>query len=68
MIPRCRHETRQEMTQWEWLQYGIKKGFCSDIVCNTHDGLPVVSDEEEAEWEAGGDPCVPAVRILELEG
>jgi hypothetical protein len=57
----------REMTQYEWLQYGIKHGFCSEIVCNTHDGLPSSGEEEDAEWEEGGDPCVPAVRIFELE-
>lgn len=59
-------ETRSEMTQHEWLEYGIEKGFCSKLVCSTHDGLPSSGEEEDAEWEEGGDPCVPAVRILEL--
>lgn len=53
------------MTQWEWLQIGIKEGWCSELVCDTHQGLPS-TDEEDARWEAGEDPCVPAVRILEV--
>jgi hypothetical protein len=53
------------MTQWEWLQLGIREGWCSEIVCNTHEGLPC-DDEEEAAWERGEDPCVPAVRLYEV--
>lgn len=49
-------------TFWEWLRQGISLGYCSEGVCNTHDGLPS-TDEEEADWEDGGDPCVPAVRV-----
>lgn len=47
----------------DWLQMGIDAGYCSTPVCNTHDGLPS-TDEEDAEWEEGLDPCVPAVRLL----
>ena len=46
----------------EWLTAGIKYGYCSEPVCNTHDGLPSTPEEEE-EWEQGLDPCVPAVRL-----
>lgn len=42
---------------------GIEKGYCSEPVCNTHDGLPS-TEEEDAQWEDGLDPCVPAVRLL----
>ena len=51
-----------DMTLYEWLQYGIDKGYCSDAVCATHNGLPD-TDEEMQEWEYGGDPCMSAVRI-----
>jgi hypothetical protein len=51
-----------DMTLTEWLQYGIDKGYCSDSVCATHNGLPD-TEEEMQEWEDGGDPCIPAVRI-----
>ena len=46
-----------------WLAEGIAKGYCSEPVCNTHDGLPSTAEEDE-EWERGGDPCVSAVRLL----
>jgi len=46
----------------EWLETGIALGYCTRPVCATHDGLPS-TDEEDAEWEDGYDPCVAAVRL-----
>jgi hypothetical protein len=51
------------LTFQEWIVMGIDMGYCSEPVCVTHDGLPS-TPEEDAEWENGGDPCVPAVRLL----
>lgn len=51
---------------YEWLKYGIERGFCSDPVCHTHDGVPYTDDEDE-EWNEGFDPCVPAVRLYEQD-
>ena len=50
------------MTFDEWMTLGIQNGWCSHIVCETHDGLPITPDEE-LEWEQGNDPCMSAVRI-----
>lgn len=47
---------------WVWVKHGETKGWCSEPVCVTHDGLPS-TDEEIAEWEDGGDPCEHAVRL-----
>jgi hypothetical protein len=49
---------------WEWLQIGIDKGWVSDPFCYTHDGDPYMSEEEEQQWEEGGDPCSPVLKIL----
>ena len=46
-----------------WVNYGIENGFITESFCTTHDGDPYMSDEEEAEWEAGGDPCCPVFKI-----
>jgi hypothetical protein len=46
----------------EWLEVGIEAGYCSYLVCQTHEGLPSTPEEDE-EWDAGHDPCVSAVRI-----
>lgn len=58
------------MTAWgfgDWLTYGIERGWVSDIVCDTHDGIPL-TDEEEDQWEEGGDPCAPVVRVWGEDG
>jgi hypothetical protein len=47
---------------YEWLSYGMEQGFCTDVVCETHDGIPQTM-EEIVQWDAGEDPCVPALRI-----
>jgi hypothetical protein len=49
-----------------WILEGIDKGWCSDAVCDTHEGLPW-TDEEMAEHEEGYDFCIPAVRVYGLE-
>jgi hypothetical protein len=47
---------------WRWYEKGLNNGWCSEIVCDTHDGLPMSDDEMEA-WSEGDDPCIVAVRI-----
>ena len=51
---------------WDWIDYGVKKGWCSQPVCDTHDGMPM-SDEEYKEWDDGEDPCIPALRLYNEE-
>lgn len=46
----------------EWVVIGLDNGWCSEPVCETHEGLPMTKDEEQ-EWESGNDPCVLAMRI-----
>jgi hypothetical protein len=48
-----------------WLSNGIERGWITEPFCNTHDGDPYMSEEEQEEWEAGGDPCQLVVRIKE---
>ncbi len=50
-----------------WLQDGIEMGWITDPFCSTHDADPGMTDEERDEWEAGGDPCCPVVRLIEKE-
>jgi hypothetical protein len=49
---------------WNWLQIGIDKGWVTEPFCYTHDGDPYMTEEEEKEWEDGGDPCAPVIKIL----
>jgi len=41
---------------------GDRKGFCSPIVCETHDGTPM-TEEESNEFDEGYDPCITIVRV-----
>lgn len=49
------------MDRSEWLELGIREGFCSAPVCSTHDGIPTTKAEDE-EWDDGGDPCTHIIR------
>lgn len=44
----------------QWLDYGVKNGFCSPQVCATHAGIPSVDDEDATE---DPDFCVHIVRL-----
>jgi hypothetical protein len=47
-----------------WRKAGIDKGWVTEPFCNTHDGDPYMTEEEEQEWEDGGDPCCHVVKFL----
>ena len=48
-----------------WLENGIERGWVTPPFCSTHDGgYEYMGEEEEAEWEAGGDPCQHVVRLM----
>lgn len=47
-----------------WLQMGINKGWVTDPFCNTHEGDPYMTEEEEKEWEDGGDPCMHVLKLI----
>jgi hypothetical protein len=49
----------------DWLQKGINNKWVSEPFCYTHDGDPYMTEEEEQQWEEGGDPCSPVVKILD---
>jgi hypothetical protein len=52
----------EEMDFVDWINYGIDMGWCSHIVCETHDLVPLTKEEDEL-WESGDDPCCTIVRI-----
>jgi hypothetical protein len=56
--------TMEKEGMLEWLQVGVDNGWISEPFCNTHDGDPYMTEEEEKEWEEGGDPCLPVVKLL----
>jgi hypothetical protein len=48
-----------------WLRNGIERGWISDPYCNTHDGgYEYMGEDEQQEWEDGGDPCCHVVRLM----
>lgn len=48
----------------DWIDRGIAHGWCSPIVCGTHDGLPYTADEVESIPEDELlDTCVFGVRL-----
>lgn len=54
------------MTFEEWQNIGIQNKWVSSTYCAIHEsGYDYLTDEERKEWEAGGDPCEPVMRILE---
>lgn len=46
-----------------WLKNGIERGWITEPFCNTHEGDPYMDEEEQEEWEAGGDPCQVVLKI-----
>jgi len=48
-----------------WLENGIERGWITEPFCNTHDGDPYMTEEEQQEWEDGGDPCQVVFKIVE---
>jgi len=49
----------------EWMQLGRDNHWVSEIVCDTHDGVPM-SEAEWLEFEEG-DPCISIMRVYESE-
>ena len=46
-----------------WLENGINRGWITPPFCNTHNGDPYMTEEEQQEWEDGGDPCQVVVKV-----
>lgn len=52
------------MTFDDWIRIGYESGWCSPVVCYSHDGLPM-TEAEDQEWVEGHDPCIHIVRMYE---
>jgi hypothetical protein len=54
----------EENAFWDWYTIGVDKGWITAPFCSTHDGgTEFWTDEEQAEWEDGGDPCMTVARV-----
>ena len=47
----------------DWIRVGIEHGYCTPDFCNTHEGDPYMTKQEEQEWDEGGDPCMVVVKL-----
>ena len=63
----CGDRKGNEMDQYDWYRFGVENGYCSEYVCDTHDGIPM-SEEEMVSWDEGNDDCYWIVRLFEMEG
>ena len=52
------------MTFNEWINIGIKAGYCGPAVCYTHDGLPLSKREDELMWDSA-ELCIGIVRLYD---
>lgn len=52
------------MTFEEWVNEGIRLGYCGPLVCFTHDGVPLSKLEDELMWDEG-EMCIPIIRLYE---
>lgn len=57
-------ENKQYDDFLDWMAFGVSQGWITEPFCNTHDGDPYMTEEEEQQWEDGGDPCLPVVKVL----
>lgn len=51
----------------EWLEFGLRNGFCGPAVCSTHDGIPSTELEDTEWWDEGIDSCVHVIRLYASE-
>jgi hypothetical protein len=49
----------------DWLDIGLAQGWVTTPFCMTHEGDPFMTEEEAQDWEDGGDPCCPVIKIIE---
>ena len=54
--------TADEVERAAWLAEGLRRGWCSEPVCATHQGVPS-TEAEAVRWEAGEDPCEHVLRL-----
>jgi hypothetical protein len=50
------------MNVYEWLRYGLDRGWAGPPLCETHDGTPTTPAEDD-EFEEGMDPCIHIIRL-----
>lgn len=51
----------------EWVAFGVEKGWVTEPFCHTHDGYQYLTDEQERDFDLGGDPCVGVIQLKVIE-
>jgi hypothetical protein len=51
----------------EWLAIGVQRGWVTEPFCNTHNGYQYLTDEQERDFDSGGDPCVDVIQLKVIE-
>ncbi len=49
----------------EWIDHGVKAGFCEPAACCSHDLL--MNDEEVDRFEDGWDPCIFVLKLKDTQ-
>ncbi len=44
----------------EWYQEGVERGYCTHVVCLSHDWVPMLDEEQDMEMD---DLCISVVRL-----
>jgi len=51
----------------DWYRIGLANDWITEPFCQTHDGgYNYMNEDELAEWDEGGDPCMTVARIKYL--
>ena len=61
--PTTAEQAETQMDVYQWMAYGLARGFVGPDVCITHDGLPTSEAEDEAEEETGEGDCIHILRL-----
>ena len=54
----------QKATFDDWLEYGISQKWITEPFCDTHDGDPHITLEEQKQWDSGELPCLIIVKLI----
>ena len=54
-----------ESEEWlDWLEKGISNEWITKPFCNTHESYLQLTEEQEKEFDEGGDPCIVVIQLL----
>lgn len=58
---------RKVLKKAEWYDLDVDNGYCTQMLCDTREGVGAfMSDEEALRWEEGHDDCYWIVKLIEM--